>query len=180
MTVRAMQLAAVLLALFLGACEEEPSRPVVAEELLELDAANVLFDVRHVMTDEGVRQALVRADTAYTWQDSTSMALRGLELTVYTEEGRERAVVTGERGLLDRTTDRMVARGNVVLVIPDGNRRIESAELHYDPQNDRIWSDSATVMRQDGRIVEGTGFESDAQFLDLIVRDARTRGGVRF
>lgn len=175
---RAM-VAVLLGGLAVAACQDEPSRPVASEDLQEVDA-NVLFNVVHHMTNEGVREARVVADTAYAWQDSTSMALRQLELTVYNETGGERAVVTALRGLLDRSSNRMVARGDVVLLIRDGNRRVESPELHYDPNQDRIWSDSATVYYAGDRIVEGTGFTSDAEFQDIRVENGRTRGGVSF
>ena len=171
--------ALVLGGLTLVACQEEPSRPVASEELREVEG-NVIFDVLHFMTSDGVREARVVADTAYTWRDSTSMALRQLELTVFNETGGERAVVTALRGLLDRGSNRMVARGDVVLLIRDGGRRVESAELHYDPDQDRIWSDSATVYYAGDRIVEGTGFVSDTEFQDVRVENGRTRGGVSF
>lgn len=178
--VRSMVLVVVCLSLVtLAACREEPSRPVASEELLETDG-NVLFDIVHYMTSEGIREARVVADTAYAWQDSTSMALRQLELTVFNDNGGQRAVVTAERGVLDRASNKMVARGNVVLLIREGNRRVESPEIHYDPDQNRIWSDSATVYYAKGRVVEGTGFTSDTEFTDVRVENGRTRGGVSF
>jgi hypothetical protein len=70
----------------------------------------------------------------------------------------------------------MVARGDVVLrVLTDGSR-LESAEIHYDPENDRIWSDSATVRTlADGTVTSGTAFESDIEFTN--VRVLNIRGG---
>jgi hypothetical protein len=52
----------------------------------------------------------------------------------------------------------------VVLIITEGNRRVESSELNYSPNGDRIWSDSFTVMHEPGRILEGMGFDSDLSF----------------
>ena len=48
-------------------------------------------------------------------------------------------------------------------------RRVESEELNYNPNGDRIWSDSATTMIEPGRISEGLGFESDLNFRRTVV-----------
>jgi len=43
-------------------------------------------------------------------------------------------------------------------------RQVESQELNYDPNGDRIWSDSLTVLREQGTISQGMGFTSDLDF----------------
>ena len=70
----------------------------------------------------------------------------------------------------------MVARGDVVLTIPEGNRRVETQEINYDPNGDRIWSDSLTVMREQGTVSEGMGFSSDLDFRRLQVGPGSIRG----
>ena len=173
-------LALVVAALAAGACQEETATTLISEELLEMEADQVMFDVLTNISVEGVREANVEADTAYLWRDSSSVSLRQVRLTLFDEAGRERALVTSESGLLDERTQKMIARGNVVLVVDDGVRRIESAEIHYEPQQNRIWSDSATVMTEGNRVVEGSAFESDVDFRNVVVRNSRTRGTVRF
>ena len=132
---------------------------------------------RDQITVEGVREGMVIADTAYFYEDSANVELRQLSLTVYTEEGQERALVTAERGWLNLDTNEMTARGNAVLTVRVDNRIIESAELHYDPNADRIWSDSTTVQRLDGTVSEGSSFESNLDFTNVLIRNMRTRGG---
>ncbi len=123
--------------LLLGGCGSQDDTPVVSPDLLEMDADGVMYGMRSVISVEGVREGMVRADTAYFFEDSANVELRQLSLTVYTEEGRERALVTAEQGWLNLDTNEMVARGNAVLTVRAENRIIESAELHYDPSADR-------------------------------------------
>lgn len=163
--------------LLLGGCGSQDDTPVVSPDLLEMDADGVIYGMRSVITVEGVREGMVRADTAYFYEDSANVELRQLSLTVYTEEGRERALVTAERGWLNLDTNEMVARGHAVLTVRTDNRIIESAELHYHPNEDRIWSDSATVQRFDGVVSEGSSFESNLDFTNVLIRNMRTRGG---
>lgn len=72
----------------------------------------------------------------------------------------------------------MVARGDVVLRVHTDSSRIESAEIHYDPDAERIWSDSATVRTlADGTVTRGSAFESDIEFENVVVRDPRGSAG---
>ncbi len=163
--------------LLLGGCGSQDETPVVSPDLLEMDADGVMYGMRSVIAVEGVREGMVRADTAYFYEDSANVELRQLSLTVYTEGGLERALVTAEQGWLNLDTNQMVARGNAVLTVRAENRIIESAELHYDPNEDRIWSDSATVQRYEGTVSEGSSFESNLDFTNVLIRNMRTRGG---
>ncbi|TVR53124.1 MAG: LPS export ABC transporter periplasmic protein LptC [Gemmatimonadales bacterium] len=157
-----------------SACENEAPVATVPAEYLQFDADGVVFQMTHRFTQEGVLQAMVIADTAIQWHDSTAVALRVVDLRVFDEDGSERAQVTSRRGTLDTRTERMTAQGNVVMVIPADDRTIESQELHYDPRGERIWSDSAFVMRHQGRVLRGTSFTSDLEFRNFVIRGSGT------
>lgn len=164
------------LVLAAAACGEEADTPVVAEDLARIDADNVVYGMTQILTREGVREGVIEADTAYFYQDSSAVHLRGVQMTLYREEGGERAEVVAERGRLDPRTQEMVGQGDVVLTIPEGNRRIETEELHYSSRGDRIWSDTYTIMEQDGEVTCGTAFRSDLEFRNVVIEHARTAG----
>jgi hypothetical protein len=54
----------------------------------------------------------------------------------------------------------MVARGDVVVNSTDG-RTLRSEELRYDQSRNEIASDSAFVLTEPSRRLEGIGFRSD-------------------
>lgn len=165
---------ATLVATVAAACEAPTDAATVAADLEALNADQMVFEMVSFLTASGVREGRVEADTAYVYTDSGTVAMRGMRLVFYTEQGRERATVTAERGELDQNTDRMVARGNVLLVVHTDGRRIESQELYYDPQRDRLWSDSATVQTMpNGNVTRGSAFESDLDFNNVRIRDPR-------
>lgn len=171
--IRIAALAGVLVG---AACEPQTAPPVVSAELQALQADHMMLGMSHEMTQQGVRYANLVADTAYYYADSTTWELRQLEMTVFTVAGEERANMTAEWGELDEETEAMVARGGVVLLLLDRNGRLESAELHYDPQRRRFWSDSATVFREGGTVTRGSGFESDLEFSNVRITNASARG----
>jgi len=110
-------------------------------------------------------------------QSSTAM-LRQMSIVFYDDLGNENATVTGAFGDWNRETNRMVARGDVILLIHGDSSRIESAEIYYDPGLERIWSDSLTTrIMSDGSVTSGTAFESDMAFENITI--ANMRGGAR-
>lgn len=159
----------VALSLVLGACTEEDAVPIASPPLLETGADMVISGLHHIITQEGVKVAEVFADTAYSYRDSSIYQLRNPELILFTEMGAQRARVTSQRGRFNPNTRELLSRGNVILLITEGNKRVESEELNYDPNGDRIWSDSATTMVEPGRVSEGLGFESDLNFRRTVV-----------
>ncbi len=162
-------------------CTDESRQVPLSPELESMEADNVVYGLEHVMTRRGVREAVVRADTAFFFRDSTIVILRGnVHLTSFDpDQGTEIAEVTAAWGRLNSSNNALVARRNAVLLIRAEERRIESSELHYAPDRDRIWSDSASVMYVDERIIRGTGFDSDLGFRRPTIRNARTESRSR-
>lgn len=161
----AMVLAASVLATACGGEED----PVAERSFRDLPADQVVFDTDHYIKDLGVLRAHVHADTAEVWEDSARMVMYPVELTLYDQNGAETAHLTSDEGELDLDTNRTVARGNVVLVTTEGDRRILTEELHYDPRQGRIWSDVHTVMFEGESRLEGSGFRANNEMTDVEV-----------
>lgn len=165
--------AALLLLAPLAACQDPAATTLADETLRELEADQVLYEMSTYATTNGIRQARIEADSAYFFRDSSVVHLQGVNMTIYGESGAERASVVADRGRMERRSEMLTAQGNVMLRIPEQNRIIESTELHYDPSGDRIWSDSATTMREGNRVTRGTCFNSDLQFRNYNVCNLR-------
>ena len=169
-----MKRGALLLTVALGGCGEPTNSTVASGDLQEIAADNVIFGMVSFLTANGIREGHVEADTAYLFADSARAKLHQMRIVFYNEDGSERATVTGTAGEWDQNTDRMTAWGDVLLIVHADGRRIESAELTYDPNQDRIWSDSATVMTMaDGSVTRGSAFESDMEFRNVRISSIR-------
>ena len=99
-TKRALCAQVLAAGLLFTACTEAPPRMVVDPELEAIEADYIIFGLTDYLTRRGVREAVVEADTALVFQDSTVVLLRGnVKLTAYNEElGTEKAIVTSDRG----------------------------------------------------------------------------------
>jgi LPS export ABC transporter protein LptC len=176
--------------LALAACGNNATTPSAADSVQELRADQIIYELRHVMSTDGIRRAHLNGDTAYMAQSGSEVELIGVQLTFFDEMGRESGTLTSETGDFDWRLRTMIARGNAVLRTqgPQGERILETEELHFDVSGDRLWSTVPVVLRDGGDVLKGTSFESDGQFQNFTVHSPETspheiggsEGGIRF
>lgn len=167
--------ACAAIALSSGACSSDAATPVASDDQMAMTSDAVGYGTQTTLTSaEGIRSGLIRADTAYFFEDSATVHMRGVAMTIYTETGAVRATVTARSGEYMQRDQRMHALGDVVLVFPNDDRRVESGELYYNPSDGRIWSDSATTYHNErGETTRGSCFNSDLEFKNLTVCNIR-------
>jgi LPS export ABC transporter protein LptC len=169
----AVTLLAMALALATGTLGcDDGSEAVAGSGFRTLPADQIVFDLEMDIKDLGVLRARLHADTAYIWEDSAKTLMFPVDLRLFDDHGGENAHLTAREGELETRTNAMVARGDVVLVSPEQNRRILTEELHYDPRTKRIWSDVHTVFFDGASRIEGQGFRADDQMRDVEVFQA--------
>jgi LPS export ABC transporter protein LptC len=159
----------LLLLVLLAACSAGGDGAVITSEYQDLPSDRVLYGAETQITVKGVREVVLRADSMYADEDSTTAQLYGVKLVKYDTLGRTTANVTSRKGRYNQRTQKLLAQGSVVVVLSDG-RRIETEELNYDPESHRIWSDVFTRMRypasQGGGSTTFETFATDDKFLN--------------
>ena len=158
-------LALVLACGLLAACETQAEPPVASGDIANMEADQVMFGVEYFVTGNGVVRGVLRSDTAFMYEDSALVRVRPVNLTLYSEQGDTAGTVVAETGVLNTRTQVMVANGDVV-VQEVGGDRIETEELHFDPNRDRVWSEVATTIHRQGSVLRGRGFTSNTQLTD--------------
>ena len=167
--------AALLTGLTLPGCKDDAIRPPV--NVAAADTADqVLGNMEHLITIDGVRRTKVLADTAYLY-DATNLArLKVVTVTFYDAVGNETSTVTSDSGLYQMREGSMSAWSNVVARTPDG-RTLRSQELKYDARSKQISSDKSFTYDRADTHLAGNGFTSDPDFRNVVTR--QPRGGQR-
>jgi LPS export ABC transporter protein LptC len=160
-------------ALILGAaaCTSKKQPPVATHSALADSADQVMYNARFKLTDEGVARAWMQADTLYFFDDNTRIESENPHITFFTATGAKDAVLTARHGTSNTRTNNMIARRNVVVVSEDG-RRLTTPELIYNQQRNEISSDSAFVLTEPNRQLEGIGFRSDPDMKNIKILKA--------
>lgn len=176
MSVRSLPAAVALAALLslAGACENPPESSGTAQIPGGPDTLpppdQVVEDGEHVITIEGVKKAVLVAEQLYFYNDTHTVVGDTIQVSFFGEGGEFVSMLTATTGIINQRSQEMTAHGNVDVRSDDS--RIETEVLHYEPGADRIWSDRATTINQQGNLIRGQGVESDPG-----LREIRIRGG---
>lgn len=170
-------LSVLLMVLWVAACKDETTAPGTLVDDADLPADQIMYQLRHVMTNNGVRTALLVSDSAYVRDADRRLDLLGVDLDFFDSNGRSSGKLTSETGEYDIRSGSFVARGGVVLITTGarGQRRLETEELHYDRDADQLWSDVPFTMTENGATTRGTSFRSDSQFRNFTIQGAQGR-----
>lgn len=149
------------------ACSDTQGPPVTNETLLPDSAEQMLFGIEVILTDGGVRRAIVASDTLLMYDQNTREDLRKVTARFYTPAGEQQAVLTSAQASHSTRLGTMEARGTVVVVSSEG-KKLETEQLKYDPSRNEISSDSAFTLTEPGdRITKGIGFVSNPDMTNL-------------
>ena len=158
-----------------SACTSKPATGLAANAALPDSAEQVMFNLRLVQTNAGVRKSVLFADTGFFYNDNTLVDLRRVRLVFFSSAGDSNAVMTGRTGRYDTRTQRVEGRGDVVVTSTDG-RRLASPHLVYERSVNQITSDTNFTFNEPGRTLEGVGFRSDPQLRNVqVLKGAKGR-----
>ncbi len=154
-----MVLAAVAMTA-IAACQRRSKPPAVTEAAIPDSAEQVIFDGRSLLTDRGVKQGEMFADTIFVFNDQTRFALRNVRASFNTETGAPNGTMRGDRGTYDIRNQTLEGYGNVVVTSTKGEK-LTSNHLRYVQTRDEISSDSSYVLVRGTETQRGIGFTSD-------------------
>lgn len=166
-----MLLPAAVAILAMAGCRDRGAKPPVTATAAD-SADQTIFGVRTLLTDEGLMRAELLADTAYAYEDGTRFELRDVTTTFFTKVGARDAVLTSREGTYRSRVNNMEARGDVVVISEQG-RRLETPVLRYDQLRNEISSDSAFVLTEPNRRLEGVGFVSDPNMANVRILESK-------
>ena len=142
----------------------KPTATIIAADT----ADQVLIDMSHYVTNDGVVRARVRADTAYFYQNTQSVEMRGnIHITFYDTDGRETSTMSATEGTYHWATGDMEGRGGVTVVGAGDGRTLRSEVMRYKQATNEVSSDQPFDFVGPGRHITGQGFTSDPDFRNV-------------
>lgn len=168
---RALPPVLAALVLLAGCGDEERKVEVAGPDLMKLGADQVIVGLTHKMTRDGVLQGKLRADTAYVFNDESTVRLHAVDVTFFDDRGRPDSRLTADSGRYNLRTGDMEARGGVVVRDTVDSQRLESPQLLYDALRNELRTDTAFVWHRDGDVVRGSGLATDPSLNDVRIEE---------
>ena len=141
-------------------------------------ADEVIAGLKQNLTNDGVKNAYLRADSAWVYEASGRVDLKHVTVTFFSAEGVQMSTLTSETGIYWMRTNLMSARGNVVVVRTSDGARLRTEFLQYDPAKAQVSTDQPYVADKGAQHVEGPqGFVCDPGFTTCTTQHARGNAG---
>lgn len=165
-------LGAATVVLALGCGEDRPTATITAADT----ADQILINMTHFVTIDGLQRARVTADTAYFYSPTQTAELRTVHITFYDSHGAVTTNLTCREGTYRWQTGDMEGRGNVRAVTTD-RRTLRTEVLRYSQTRNEVSSDKDFIFDGPNRHIEGEGFTSDPEFQNVVAKKPRGTGG---
>jgi len=137
-------------------------------------------------SSDGKPEWVLSSRYAATYARRGVIVAKGVAIDFYDSDGKKYSHLTAREGEIERPSNNMEARGDVVVTTRDGVR-IETSSLRYLNGARRIVSDAFVRLERHGDVVTGVGFESDPSLEHFVLkREVRAQvqtskgGGLRF
>jgi LPS export ABC transporter protein LptC len=152
----------LMLSLFVGTCSRDDSTTFNAGGKKLPDQE--IWNFKATTTTNGKLEAVIRAGHMQRFSKESRMLFDdGIHVDFFDERGEHASVLTAMSGEYDVETENVKAIGNVI-VVSDSGITLYTDELFYYHDSDRIVSNkSVKVETEEGHVLHGVGFESDAQ-----------------
>ena len=154
--------ACVLCAALLLGCEEieEPKPWIRVERPQMLFTDTTLLD----SYDKGVLNWRLKTAYLERWADKEIVTVRPVFVDIYDSIGERVAFLRADSGSLDMTFTYVYAYGHVYALTPKG-ASVRADSLLWNKKDNLVRTASyVRVVSEDGDVLQGVGFESDAQF----------------
>jgi LPS export ABC transporter protein LptC len=157
-------LASFLLLFHTGCQKEEPPRS--SGENFQNAPEQVIENMEVTFTESGRRTGVLRADSVAIYEEGKVKKGKRVQVDFYDRQGQHISVLTALQGAYDSQAEEIQARGDVVVTSDDG-ACLETQELSWKKETNRIFTDAfVTITRGDDR-VSGYGLSTDPQLEDL-------------
>jgi LPS export ABC transporter protein LptC len=155
----------------LTACTDAGVRPTTMTQVAD-SADQVLFKMNTNITADGVRRSYVEAETAFVYQSRQTMDLRRVRMLFFDTQGNQKSTLTADRGIYGTFSNKLDARGHVVVTSTDG-RKLQTEHLIYDKLANLIKVDTAFVYDSPTEHSTGNGLDTDIEFKNVRVQQPK-------
>jgi LPS export ABC transporter protein LptC len=163
--------ALVLLAGLSVACSDPGVRPRASGQAAD-SADQILSKMSTRLTEGGVLRSFVEADTAYVYQNTSTMNLRRFKVRMLDAQGNLQSTLTADSGVYATYSGKLDARGHVLVESTDG-RKLRTEHLIYDKTANQIKSDTTFSYESPTERGSGNGFLSDINFRNVQIDQPR-------
>ncbi len=149
----------ISISFLIGGCSRHES-PRLKEEMEKPPDARI-EGATIILTQNGIKNAIVDAACIYRWEDKDSTEASDVKIVLFDTTGAARSELKAKRGLVRERTAGFALFGDVVGISSDSTVLITQS-LFWNPKTELITTDDfVEIKHRDGSILQGWGLRAD-------------------
>lgn len=125
---------------------------------------SIMKEVYLVNSDSGKITTILIADKQMEYISGNMEFPKGIEIVFLNETGNIKSKITANKGFYNKKENLYYGKEDVNFENFENNQKLSSEELFWNPNSKKIFTNVFVVIKDDQRIIRGTGFESDETF----------------
>jgi len=123
-----------------------------------------------VETENGKKQWTLTSQKASNYEKQKTVNMEGVKIDFFRANEELYSTLTSDRGMVNTTTNDLVAQGRVLVVSKDG-ARLETNQLRWDNARQKIVSDDSVRITRGKTVMTGIGLESDPSLEHVVIKE---------
>lgn len=124
------------------------------------------FHLNTVYTDSAKVRIKMYADLQLEYQNGNQEYPKGVKLEFFNELGQNHAVLTAKKGKFDKQKNEYTAYKDVVVRNLLKNEQLNTDELHWTPNTQKIYTDKGVTITTSKEILKGLGLSAKQDFTE--------------
>lgn len=123
-------------------------------------------DMKTFYSDSAIVRVMVEAKKQLEYENGNSEFPEGIYIEFYKVDGRISSTLKANKGYYNKEKNLYTARENVVVNSFEKNQKLNTEELHWKPDEDKIFTDKFVRIETEDEILMGEGLTSNQDFTD--------------
>lgn len=155
--------------ILLISCKESESEATNKE--VYAGPVRIAKEVNMYYSEESLKKVNLQAPTLIEHQDGNREFPDGYYLEFYEVDGKLSSTLRADRAFFFKDENLWKANGNVIVKSAIKPDQLNTEELFWKPNEERIYSDKFVTVRTETELINATGFESNQNFTDYHFTD---------
>ncbi|MEK6479870.1 LPS export ABC transporter periplasmic protein LptC [Catalinimonas sp. 4WD22] len=146
------------------ACSEDSQSP---DDFKDYDGPVMeATDVELLHSDSAIVIVRLTADRQWEFENQDREFPEGIFIEFFEKDETKNASIKANHGYFNKQENKYTATGDVVVQNYKSNERLETEELHWEPNKKEIYTDRYVEIISNGDVLMGEGLTSDESFTD--------------
>ena len=162
----------LILLIFSISCDDEKINPkinfTIAEENMPIQQS---WNSKILFTENGILKGILYTDYLEAFKKPKEKLLTNVKVEFFNSKGIKTSQLTSKKGRIDDISQDMFAIDSVVAINDSANVKLETEELMWRKEDQKIVSEKFVRITTETEIIEGYGLVSDQHIQNYVIKN---------